>query len=263
VRLKDLDFTTWYATCDGQRAKIVKFDDDTDHPVMRRRYSCYPVYTEQGKEFTDPSAEPTTWTSNPGYGIARRDARSDVYLPTHGRVVETDPWGKCKTSRAQSNHDRAMRFMDGKWHTLATTNNRGIVVDVYRVTPDGEVIPKAAPLRMVYAQKDIPGTWLEYMTLHGEDVKERAERDAKQHEANAMQKAAQKRLDEIQRKHPSGRTAAGSDIRVTNHSFSEPGTFALTITLKGEDALKYARNTLRLPGLAHATVTPKGNLRIP
>jgi hypothetical protein len=291
MRVNQLQFDTAYATCNGRYVKVVDVGDGLTKPVLRRAWSYDPVLNRTTINntypphdgtlddlrpwcFTDEDTRPTHYT--------RWSLKEPVleYVPK-GQVTEaTDPWGKCITRNAPSNtRDDNLVFRDGVWWYRAPDRygySTGILVDYYTVDEDGEVITKIPPKRGLMAAKDIPGTWLEYMSLHAEDVRVRGEQERRTRDADRIVAAARRKIVAVT-KMPSvdtGGGAFGNKVQPNatvsmqyslngGYNHGEPETYHLEIKLTGKRALDYARNTLRLPGLKHATVTEQGNIKIP
>lgn len=70
----------------------------------------------------------------------------------------TDPWGGCKTGGSRPS-------------ARAGWNGPGLKVIQYAFDRDGEMIPDQHALTIV-KPKDLPGTWLQYMSLHADTVRE-------------------------------------------------------------------------------------------
>lgn len=86
----------------------------------------------------------------------------------------TDPWGKCHVSPERSR--------------VSIQSGPGIVVTQYEYDSEGKRGAKG--VTRVEKPRDIPGTWKEYLTLHGEDIRlwfaKRDARDLAQRQAAAL-----------------------------------------------------------------------------
>lgn len=239
MKLADFDFDTDYATCDGNRVKIAVIDGDTK-PRLRSTWREH-VITDQntGAPFTDEANRPKSYVV--GLGTVKYLANAPV--ASNGG---NDPWGACKTGSANS--ATQLVFVDGRWVTYKLgAKGSGLVVDVYDVDHNGDVaVTKSNPTgllgQMNYRVRDIPGTWLEYMSLHAADLKIRSIRAAVEREMRELQ-------SEMASKMPSGATVS---VRPT-YNDQQRDKIVLSVALTGADALRYLKGK-RVRGLAAAEV---------
>jgi hypothetical protein len=244
VKLADFDFDTHYATCDGKRITITRLDDDTEPRNRTAWYESPCLDQNTGQPFTNPKVQPTHYRSGPV--VTKFFTKAPVAIGQDAN----DPWGACHGSNRRSRSIHTPVYADGRWVCYQLVDKKpGLVVTVWDIDSDGELVPDRGGKahrshgQMLYTARDIPGTWLEYMTLHAEDVK-----------SKAVSRAISRIVDEY------GFEFRNKGIPAKVHQPYGKDHATITVTLEGDEALKYLRGR-RAKGLKNAVVVD-GHLTI-
>lgn len=247
MKINEFDFDTDYATCDGRRVRLVRFDGE-DKARVRACWLKAPI-VNAGEKFTDPAVEPV-WN---GLIVADKTRITRHYLPANANPLAQattvgDPWGPCKTNRRpnQGGLTHMNTVWDdemGCWVVWQKDTNvaQGPLFEILPIDEDGDVIEdmrrqKGDYERATIATRDIPGTWGEYMTLHAEDVRLQALENYIHAERKRINTRIQARTSEL----PSGASVAYRALWSTERT-----TFGadneIQVNLSGEAALEYLK----------------------